>query len=52
MSTARADMAVVTTVIDVELTLNIDVPDIPPNITDEVSAKFIPVIVTIVSPKI
>ena len=40
----------VTTVIEVALTLTIEVPDAPPNVTAEVPVKLVPVIVTDVPP--
>ena len=51
-STVRADLTGVITVTDLSLTLIIDVPAVPPNITADVSVKFIPVIVTVVPPVI
>lgn len=42
----------VTTVTEVALTLTIEVPAAPPNVTAEVSVKFVPVIVTEVPPSV
>ena len=51
-STAPADLAGVTTVTDVALTFVIDVPAVPPNVTEVVPVKFVPVIVTVVDPAV
>ena len=50
--TAPAALAGVTTVTDVALTFEIEVPAVPPNVTDEVPVKFVPVIVTVVEPAV
>ena len=49
-STAPAVLAGVSTVIEVELVLTIEVPAVPPKVTLVVPPKFVPVIVTIVEP--
>ena len=51
-STAPAALAGVTTVTDVALTFVIDVPAVPPNVTEVVPVKFVPVIVTVVDPAV
>ena len=48
--TAPAALAGVTIVTEVALTLVIDVPAVPPNITDVVPVRLVPVIVTVVPP--
>lgn len=48
--TTPTAFAGVTTVTDVSLTLAIDVPAVPPNVTDDVPVKWVPVIVTVVPP--
>ena len=50
--TAPAALAGVTTVTEVALTFEIEVPAVPPNVTDEVPVKFVPVIVTVVDPAV
>ena len=50
--TSPAALAGVTTVTDVSLTLEIEVPAVPPKVTDEVPVKFVPVIVTVVPPEV
>ena len=50
--TAPANLAGVTTVTEVALTLVIVVPAVPPNVTDDVPVKFVPVIVTVVPPDV
>ena len=37
---------------EVALTLVIEVPAVPPNVTDDVPVKFVPVIVTVVEPAV
>ena len=51
-STAPAVLAGVTTVTDVALTFVIVVPAVPPNVTEDVPVKFVPVIVTVVDPAV
>ena len=51
-STAPAVLAGVATVIEVALTLVIVVPAVPPNVTDDVPVKLVPVIVTVVEPEV
>jgi hypothetical protein len=51
-STAPAALAGVTTVIDVALELTIDVPAVPPKVTDDVPVRLVPVIVTVVPPAV
>ena len=50
-STAPAVLAGVMTAIEVELELT-TVPDVPPNVTDDVAVKLVPVIVTVVPPAV
>ena len=50
--TAPAVLAGVTTVIEVALVLTIDVPAVPPKVTDDVPVKLVPVIVTVVPPAV
>lgn len=49
-STAPAALVGVTTVTDVALTFEIDVPAVPPNVMAVVPVKFVPVIVTVDEP--
>ena len=51
-STAPAALAGVTIVTEVALTLFIEVPAVPPKVTEEVPVKFVPVIVTVVDPAV
>ena len=51
-STAPAVLAGVATVIDVALELTIVVPAVPPNVTEDVAVKLVPVIVTVVPPAV
>ena len=50
--TAPAALAGVTTVTEVALEFVIEVPAVPPNVTDDVPVKFVPVIVTVVEPAV
>jgi len=51
-STAPAALAGVTTVIDVALEFTIDVPAVPPKVTEVVPVKLVPAIVTVVPPAV
>jgi hypothetical protein len=51
-STTPADFVGVCTVTEVALTLTIDEPAVPPNVTADVSVKLVPVIVTVVPPAV
>jgi len=50
--TNPAAFAGVTTVTEVALTLEIEVPAVPPKVTDDVPVKLVPVIVTVVPPDV